>query len=120
MAEDQGRFWLTAGSTWLLGRPIRTDRLAYIGFKWRELNSLAIKGKLTATAQTASHPAIVGEASIQPFPLPYRARQGSCVEPRKAMDGIGADVDERDWATRALPVPGAPHARLMNEQFVHL
>jgi len=35
------------------------------------------------------------------------------------MNGVGIDVDDRDWVTRPLPALGAPHARLMDEQFVN-
>jgi hypothetical protein len=35
------------------------------------------------------------------------------------MDGIGVDVDERDWVTGPLPALGAANARLMDEQFVN-
>jgi hypothetical protein len=38
---------------------------------------------------------------------------------QEAMNGIGVDVDERDWVTTPLPALGAPHARLMDEQFVN-
>jgi hypothetical protein len=38
---------------------------------------------------------------------------------QEAMDGIGVDVDKRDWVATPLPSLGSPHARLMDEQFVN-
>ena len=67
-------------------------------------------------------PPLVAKRGHLPHPYPYlvvRARKGSCMEMQEAMDSIGVDVDERDWVTGPLPALGAPHARLMDEQFVN-
>jgi hypothetical protein len=38
---------------------------------------------------------------------------------QEATDGIGVDVDERDWVPRPFAALEAPHARLMDEQLVN-